>query len=134
MVAKEKDSDRTMTDPANTMPPSAPALSLRIDLPNGTRLGPGKATLLRQLIETGSIKAAALDLNMSYPRALKLIEQMNSAFAEPLVETKHGGADGGGAHVTATGQRVLQIYNQVCTTAISANQSAMDELAGLISD
>jgi len=111
-----------------------PALSLRIDLPNGTRLGPGKATLLRQLIETGSIKAAAFDLNMSYPRALKLIEQMNSAFARPLVETKHGGADGGGAYITETGQRILQLYNQICDISVRASQGEMDELAALISD
>ncbi len=116
------------------MPPPPPALSLRIDLPNGTRLGPGKATLLRQLVETGSIKAAALDLNMSYPRALKLIEQMNSAFVRPLVETKHGGADGGGAYVTETGQRILQLYQQICDIADRSNQDVMDELAGLISD
>lgn len=111
-----------------------PTLSLRIDLPNGTRLGPGKAKLLNQLIETGSIKAAALALNMSYPRALKLIEQLNSAFTLPLVETKHGGADGGGAHVTETGRRILDLYNQVCSISMSASDGVMEELAGLIAD
>lgn len=109
-------------------------LSLRIDLPNGTRLGPGKAMLLQRLIETGSIKAAATTLNMSYPRALKLIEQLNGAFTGPLVETKHGGADGGGAHVTETGRRILELYNQVCSLSIGASDSVMEELAGLIAD
>lgn len=111
-----------------------PTLSLRIDLPNGTRLGPGKAMLLQQLIETGSIKAAALALNMSYPRALKLIEQLNDAFTLPVVETKHGGADGGGARVTETGRRILDLYNQVCSISISASEDAIEELAGLIVD
>jgi len=115
----------TMTDPT---------LSLRIDLPNGTRLGPGKAMLLQRLIETGSIKAAASALNMSYPRALKLIEQLNSAFTHPLVETKHGGADGGGARVTETGQRILDLYNQICSISMNASDSAMEDLAGLIAD
>ena len=111
-----------------------PALSLRIDLPNGTRLGPGKATLLRHLIETGSIRAAALNLKMSYPRALKLIEQMNIAFAQPLVETKHGGVHGGGAHVTKTGIRILALYDEIGATAKMTSQSALSELARLLAD
>lgn len=109
-------------------------LSLRIDLPNGTRLGPGKAILLQRLMETGSIKAAASALNMSYPRALKLIEQLNGAFTAPLVETKHGGADGGGANVTETGRRILELYTQVCSVSMSASDSAMEDLAALIAD
>jgi len=111
-----------------------PSLSLRIDLPNGTRLGPGKAILLRQLILTGSIRAAAQDLNMSYPRALKLIEQLNGAFVHPLVETKHGGADGGGALVTETGQQILALYEKICAAAKQANHSALSDLTRLLAD
>ncbi len=112
----------------------APALSLRIDLPNGTRFGPGKAALLQQLITTGSIKAAAMGLNMSYPRALKLIEQMNGAFATPLVETKHGGANGGGAHVTETGSLILKLYAEICAAAEIANQKAINDLTRFLAD
>lgn len=111
-----------------------PALSLRLDLPNGMRFGPGKAKLLQCLIKTGSIKAAALELNMSYPRALKLIEQMNEAFALPLIETKHGGAAGGGAYATETGQRILALYSEICATSAHATQEALDEIAGLLAD
>ena len=96
---------------------TAPQLSLRIDLPNGTRFGPGKAALLSALVDTGSIRAAAEHMSMSYPRALKLIEQMNESFADMLVETKHGGADGGGAQVTEQGREVLRLYEMICETA-----------------
>ncbi|MFN3211579.1 MAG: winged helix-turn-helix domain-containing protein [Henriciella sp.] len=113
---------------------TAPRLSLRIDLPNGTRFGPGKAALLSTLIETGSIRAAAERLKMSYPRALKLIEQMNDSFDAPLVETKHGGADGGGTHVTAQGRDVLGLYEAICQAAEAASTEAFQKLSRYIRD
>ncbi|MEO1553011.1 MAG: LysR family transcriptional regulator [Pseudomonadota bacterium] len=104
------------------------SLSVRIDLPNGMRFGPGKAALLRQLQQTGSIRAAATDLQMSYPRALKLIEQMNHTFARPLVETTHGGAGGGGARVTQSGLSVLELYDEICDAAMDAGESKLKRL------
>lgn len=104
-----------------------PSLSLRIDFPNGLRFGPGKAALVQQLIETGSINAAAKALNMSYPRALKLIEQMNATFASPVIETRTGGATGGGAHVTALGAQILALYTELCR---GAEEAGRDPLSG----
>lgn len=113
---------------------TAPQLSLRIDLPNGTRFGPGKAALLSALLETGSIRAAAERMSMSYPRALKLIDQMNESFADMLVETKHGGADGGGAQVTKHGREVLRLYQMICETADASCERAFEELKQHIRD
>lgn len=89
------------------------ALSIRIDLANGTRFGPGKAALLSAISREASISGAAKALGMSYPRALKLIDQMNSAFNSPIVEAKHGGQKGGGAHVTSKGVELLRLYNSI---------------------
>ncbi len=102
-----------------------PTLSLRIDFPNGLRFGPGKAALLQQLTATGSINAAAKALNMSYPRALKLIEQMNQTFAGPVIETKTGGAAGGGAHVTELGAQILALYTSLCDGALHTGRDAL---------
>jgi len=98
----------------------SPNLSLRIDLGSGQRFGPGKAALLRAIREHASIAAAASALGMSYPRALKLIDQMNASFTAPLVSTQHGGSKGGGADVTETGQAILALYEQICETAQAA--------------
>lgn len=102
-----------------------PTLSVRIDFPNGLRFGPGKAALLEQLLETGSINAAAKALNMSYPRALKLIEQMNETFTGPVIETQTGGRDGGGTQITETGQQILNLYKSLCESSLKANQEAL---------
>ena len=109
-------------------------LSLRIDLPDGSRFGPGKATLLRTLQHTGSIKSAANSLGMSYPRALKLIEQMNSAFADPVVETRHGGAEGGGTQLTDSGREILTLYEKICSDASDVNRDAIIQMKTYLSE
>ncbi|MEM7328509.1 MAG: ModE family transcriptional regulator [Pseudomonadota bacterium] len=111
-----------------------PTLSVRIDFPDGSRFGPGKAALLRALIDNGSIKSAAAKLDMSYPRALKLIDQMNAAFAEALVVAQHGGATGGGASVTLRGQDVLKLYDQLCLSSVGANQDALNQIGKFCSE
>lgn len=112
----------------------AARLSLRIDLPNGTRFGPGKAALLTALQDTGSIRAAAALLEMSYPRALKLIEQMNASFAQALVETQHGGAEGGGTRVTHLGQEILRLYQAICDASDAASEDTFNALLKHIRD
>ena len=109
-----------------------PRLSIRVDLPSGQRFGPGKAALLRTLQRTGSIRAAAEALNMSYPRALKLIEQMNASFQSPLVITHHGGSAGGGADSSQTGRDVLALYEVLCDAALRQNGETLEKFEALI--
>ena len=44
-------------------------VSIRLDLPNGNQIGPGKIALLEAILAEGSIRAAARYLGMSYRRA-----------------------------------------------------------------
>jgi molybdate transport system regulatory protein len=76
-------------------------------------LGPGKADLLDAIARTGSIRAAAGELGMSYMRAWTLVKTMNAAFRAPLVEKERGGAEQGGAQLTASGKTVLQLYRRI---------------------
>ena len=82
--------------------------------------GPGKADLLHAIAGTGSIRAAAANLDMSYMRAWTLVKTMNAAFAEPLVEKVRGGADQGGARLTSAGKRVLRLYRTMERAAMRA--------------
>ena len=108
------------------------ALSIRIDLANGTRFGPGKAALLAAIRGEASISGAAKTLGMSYPRALKLIEQMNSAFDSPIVEAQHGGPKGGGARVTAKGLELLRLYNSISHSAQESSERDLKAIESLI--
>lgn len=82
-------------------------LTLRIDLANGARLGPGKAQLLGLIVEHGSIRAAGAAMGMSYRRAWLLADEINRMFREPSIFTRHGGKSGGGAGLTPFGETLL---------------------------
>ena len=76
-------------------------------------LGPGKADLLDAIARTGSIRAAAGELGMSYMRAWTLVRTMNAAFRKPLVEKVRGGSAQGGAQLTISGRTVLELYRRI---------------------
>jgi molybdate transport system regulatory protein len=95
-------------------------LSIRIDLENGDRIGPGKIALLEAIRSTGSISAAARALRMSYRRAWLLVEEVNHALREPAVAAETGGRSGGGAIVTPAGERLVGLYRTIESHARSA--------------
>jgi molybdate transport system regulatory protein len=103
------------------------ALKLRI-LFDGAMIGPGKAQLLGGIRETGSIAAAGRQMQMSYKRAWSLVEEMNSAFAEPLVASARGGPGGGGAVLTEAGVKVLGLYREIMQRA---ERAAAEPVAAL---
>ena len=82
-------------------------MSIRIDLENGDRIGPGKIALLEAIRMTGSISAAARALDMSYRRAWLLVEEINHALREPAIVAETGGRRGGGSVVTRVGEEEL---------------------------
>jgi molybdate transport system regulatory protein len=82
--------------------------------------GPGKADLLEEIRDHGSIRRAAENLGMSYMRAWKLIRVMNEAFPRPLVVKTRGGAEHGGAALTPEGEKVLALYRAMEKKATAA--------------
>lgn len=109
------------------MPP--PRLTLRIDLANGSRLGPGKIALLEAVGLRRSIAAAARDHGMSYRRAWLLIDDLNQAFLEPVVETFPGRSQGAGARLTPFGERLIATYRTAERRSLEASRAALGEIS-----
>jgi molybdate transport system regulatory protein len=101
-------------------------LTLRIDFEN-CQLGPGKARLLELVDELESITAAGKAMDMSYRRAWLLVDELNSMFQSPLVETRRGGR-GGNASLTLLGRAVVQLYRGVEKEAAEASARKLAEL------
>lgn len=107
-------------------------LHLRIALAPGVAFGPGKADLLAGIRDTGSIAAAGRAMRMSYKRAWQLVEELNRSFREPLVEAAKGGAGGGGARLTRTGEAVLARYAHLREAAEKAAANDVAVLRRLV--
>lgn len=76
----------------------------------GTFLGYGRVVLLERIRDYGSISAAARSMEMSYRHAWKLVESMNRQSDKPVIEKTTGGRGGGGAVLTETGERAIEMF------------------------
>ena len=78
---------------------------------NGEKFfGEGPARLLHNVAQTGSLRAAAMSMDMAYTKALKLIRNAENALGYPLIRRSTGGKDGGGSCLTEEGKEWLQRY------------------------
>jgi molybdate transport system regulatory protein len=105
-------------------------LTLRVELERDEAVGPGKVRLLELIAEHGSIAAAGRAMNMSYRRAWLLVDELNRMFARALVAKTHGGAQGGGAALTALGREVIARYRAIERIAESAAAPHLRALQG----
>lgn len=106
-------------------------LRFRIWIGGEIALGPGKVDLLDRIAATGSIRKAALELDMSYMRAWSLVRTMNNSFKSPLVDVNRGGRARGGASLTRAGEQVLEIYRAMevkSRTAVVRDWKRLDRL------
>jgi molybdenum ABC transporter molybdate-binding protein len=76
-------------------------------------LGPGRLELLEWIDRCHSISEAARQMSMSYRRAWLLVESINKAAGDALVETKTGGTHGGGAVLTARGRVAVSAFRDL---------------------
>ena len=115
-----------------TSPLENESMRFRVQIKHAVAIGPGKADVLEGIAQTGSIAETGRQLRMSYQRVWSLVAAMNQDFVEPLVLTQRGGADGGGAHLTEMGQRVLEVYRAIERYAERAIAKRLPELTKLI--
>ena len=89
--------------------------------------GEGPYRLLSAVEETGSLRGAALSMNMAYSKALKLLNNAEAALGFPLTTRSTGGKDGGGSVLTPQGKEWLKKYEAYRDACIQANQRLYPE-------
>ena len=105
------------------------SLSIRIDLADGGRIGPGKVALLEEIGRSGSISAAGRAMKMSYRRAWQLVEDLNRVVGNQVVAASAGGPGGGGARLTEAGRTLIQEYRaleRAASATAHAHLAALD--------
>jgi len=84
--------------------------------------------LLEAIAETGSISKAGLALGMSYRRAWLLVDDMNTCFRDVVIATRPGGSHGGGAKLTAFGEKLVASYRAIEAEATDASRRHLSDL------
>ena len=107
---------------------------IRIMFRKAIAMGPGKADLLRAIDETGSISAAARQMEMSYRRAWLLVDTMNQCLQNPHRWQPRLAAGGGGARITEFGKEVLDRYQRMEAKATASVARELEDFAGLMAD
>lgn len=104
----------------------------RVTLGQEIALGPGKIALLEKIAATGSIRAAATELGMSYMRAWKLVQTMNGCFKSPVVQTGRGGLRRGGALLTSEGAEIVRLYRTIELEAMQTTRGTWQRIRRLL--
>lgn len=91
---------------------------------NGIRFfGEGPLRLLRAVEKTGSLRAAAMEMEMAYSKASKLLKQAEANLGLSLTTRCAGGKAGGGSVLTPEGKRWLRQYEAYRDACVKANQT-----------
>jgi molybdate transport system regulatory protein len=106
-------------------------LFLRLPIGDSGNMGPGKARLLEMIEETGSIRAAATKMKLSYRRAWLLLQDVEKVFGGPVLERRTGGKSGGGAALNARGRDIVKLFRSAERRATRAIKTDLDALAKL---
>ena len=82
----------------------------RLDVSPACSIGPGKIALLQGIQESGSLRRAAHQLNMSYRRAWLLVDGFNRSFNISVMTVSVGGKGGGCVKLIELGEDLVRRY------------------------
>ena len=101
-----------------------PVTKITLTDDNGIKFfGEGPCRLLRCVERTGSLRAAAMEMEMAYSKASKILKQAENTLGYSLTMRSAGGKDGGGSVLTPEGKRWLQQYEAYRDACVKANRA-----------
>lgn len=78
---------------------------------NGNAIfGKGAIYLLKGVQETGSLRSAAMGMEMSYKKAIAVLKKAETGLGQSLLERTIGGKGGGGSQLTPFGKKFLEEF------------------------
>lgn len=101
-----------------------PVTKITLTDDNGIKFfGEGPCRLLHSVEKTGSLRSAAMEMEMAYSKASKILKQAESALGFSLTSRSAGGKDGGGSILTPEGKQLLAQYEAYRDACRKANQA-----------
>jgi len=76
-------------------------------------MGPGVLSVLRGIQEYKSINRAAVQMGLSYVKALNLLNRLEADLGKRILIRKRGGNDRGGSELTPLGEKFIVEYGRL---------------------
>ncbi len=76
-------------------------------------MGPGVLRLLQQIKTHKSINKAAKNMNLSYVKALAILNRLETYLGRKIVIRRRGGSDRGGTELTSLGKTYIAEYHRL---------------------
>lgn len=90
--------------------------------------GEGPCRLLKGIERTGSLRAAAMEMDMSYSKATSILSRAEKALKFPLTQKTIGGKGGGGSQLTPEAREFLKRYEKYREACYEANSRIYHEI------
>lgn len=87
------------------------SITLRGDSPSTVK--GERIRLLEAVAREGSITAGAKEIGITYKAAWDALDAMSNLFGQPMLETRTGGKQGGGARLTPAGEKVVEAFHRM---------------------
>ncbi|MDR3302016.1 MAG: LysR family transcriptional regulator [Spirochaetaceae bacterium] len=84
--------------------------------------GPGMIKLIKYIKETGNVRKACEDMQVSYSKGWKLLRTLDGCLQYQVVARQQGGKGGGKAHLTEEGEKFLEnheAFEAACCEAVN---------------
>lgn len=96
---------------------------------NGDKFfGEGPCRLLKGVERTGSLRAAAQEMEMAYTKALHLLRHAEEILGFALTEKTIGGRGGGGSRLTPQAKEFLEKYERYRDACYAANEEIFSRI------
>lgn len=91
--------------------------------------GPGVSELLKSIDRYGSVAGGALNMNLSYSKAWKMIKDSEKGFGCTLVERSTGGKGGGKAVLTDKAREIILLFDTLSEDVGEYAEKRLKELS-----
>ena len=105
------------------------AIHVRLSLPNGGNLDEADIALIETVHKCRSILGASKLMGLSYRKTWLMADALNRTFETKVIET-FPGRRGGGAEITAFGQRIVALFRSIERRSSASAAGALGELTG----
>lgn len=94
-------------------------------------LGRERIRLLEEVARAGSIAGGARAAGLTYKAAWDALDAMSRVIAQPLISTRAGGKDRGGAVLTEAGRRLIAVFHRLEAEMARIARDVAGDLAGI---